>query len=138
MTMRSNLWLVAFTAAVVAGCSHKSEPKPAPGTMPPVAAKPGVTFAADIKPLFDKSCVSCHGPKKQKSGLRLDSVEASVNGSDNGPVFEAGKSEFSLMISNVARLGIEDDWMPPVDDKHAPLTQDEIALVRAWIDQGAK
>lgn len=137
--MRINLLFLAFIAAVMAGCSPKnSEPKPSPGTMPPVATKQGVTFAADIKPLMDKSCVDCHGAKKQKSGLRLDSLEAAVHGSDDGPVFEVGKSEFSLMISNVARLGVEDDWMPPIDDKHSPLTQDEAALIRAWIDQGAK
>ena len=136
--MRTQLLFLAFIAAVLAGCSHKSETKLVPGTMPPAAAKPDITFATDIKPIFDKTCVNCHGPKKQKSGLRLDSLEASAHGSDDGPVFEIGKSEFSLIVSNVARLGKEDDWMPPVDDKHAPLTQDEIALIRAWIDHGAK
>lgn len=137
--MRAILFFTALTGAILAGCSPKKpEAKPAPGTMPPVAAKQGVTFATDIKPMFDKSCVDCHGPKKQKAGLRLDSREATVHGSDDGPVFEAGKSEFSLMVSNIARLGIEDDWMPPVDDKHAALSTDEAALIRAWIDQGAK
>ena len=82
--------------------------------------------------------MDCHGEKKHKGDLRLDSRETAQHGSDGTPVFEIGKSATSLMISNVARLGIEDDWMPPVDDKHAPLTQDEVALVRAWIDQGAK
>ena len=106
--------------------------------MPPVATKPGVTFAADIKPLFDKSCVDCHGEKKHKGDLRLDSRETVLHGSDGKPVFEIGNSATSLMISNIARLGIEDDWMPPVDDKRAALTAEEVALVRAWIDQGAK
>jgi hypothetical protein len=121
------------------GCSpKKSETKPVSGTMPPVAMKAGVTFATDIKPLMDKSCVDCHGAKKQKSGLRLDSQPAAVHGGEEGPVFELGKSEFSLMVSNVARLGIEDDWMPPIEDKHPSLTPDEVGLIRAWIDQGAK
>jgi len=143
--MRTQLVLLALLTAVLAGCSPKSEapkaegkPKPGPGTMPQVASKQGVTYAGDIKPLFDKSCVDCHGEKKHKGGLRLDSLEASVHGGDDGPVFEVGKSEFSLMVSNVARLGVEDDWMPPVDDKHPALTAEEAGLVRAWIDQGAK
>jgi len=146
--MRIQLALLALITAALAGCSPKSnapktdapkaETKPQPGTMPPVATKQGVTFATEIKPLFDKACVDCHGPKKQKGGLRLDSAEASVHGGDEGPVFEVGKSEFSLMVSNIARLGIEDDWMPPIDDKHPQLTLEEVALVRAWIDQGAK
>ena len=141
--MRIHFVLLALIAAAVAGCSPKADspksgPKPTRGTMPPVAAKQGVTFAAEIKPLFGRSCVDCHGAKKQKGGLRLDSLEASVHGSDDGPVFEAGRSEYSLMVSNIARLGKEDDWMPPVDDKHAGFTQEEISLIRAWIDQGAK
>lgn len=136
--MRIHFIAPVLLAAILAGCSKKAEIKPVAGTMPPVANKQNVTFAADIKPVFDKSCVDCHGPKKQKAELRLDSLEATVHGSDDGPVFEIGKSEFSLMVSNIARLGIEDDWMPPVDDKHPALSMDEVALVRAWIDQGAK
>lgn len=136
--MRVHLPALLLVSVVLAGCSEKEKPKPSPGTMPPVAAKQGVTFAADIKPLMEKSCVDCHGAKKQKAGLRLDSLEATVHGGDDGPVFEVGKSEFSLLVSNVARLGIEDDWMPPIDDEHPPLTADEAALIRAWIDQGAK
>ena len=137
--MRIHLLALPLIGAALIGCSpKKSESKPVPGTMPPVATKISVTFAADIKPLMDKSCVDCHGPKKQKGGLRLDSREATVHGSEEGPVFEVGQSEFSLMVSNVARLGSEDDWMPPLDDKHPPLTPDEAGLVRAWIDQGAK
>lgn len=139
--MRTYIFIFAITAGILSGCSKKEDaPKPAPskGVMPPASTKQGVTFAADIKPIFDKSCVDCHGPKKHKGDLRLDSAEASILGSEDGPVFEIGKSEFSLIVSNIARLGIEDDWMPPVDGKHEALTQDEVALVRAWIDQGAK
>lgn len=141
--MRTQIVLLAFVAATLAGCSPKTDaPKKESniksGMMPPVATKSGVTFVAEIKPLFDKSCVDCHGAKKQKGGLRLDSLEASVHGGDDGPVFEVGKSEFSMMVSNIAHLGIEDDWMPPVDDKHPALTPEEVSLIRAWIDQGAK
>ncbi len=136
--MRILLLVPVTMAALVSGCSQKAESKPTPGTMPPIADRENITFAADIKPLLDRSCVNCHGAKKQKAGLRLDSREAAVHGSDDGPVFEIGQSEFSLMISNVARIGIEDDWMPPLDDKHPPFTLDEVALLRAWIDQGAK
>lgn len=135
--MRTSCFAVVIAAAVLCGCSKKEEVPPQPGTIPPAAEKQGVTFAADIKPIFEKSCVKCHGPKKQKAGLRLDSAEAAIHGSDDGPVFDIGQSATSLMISNVARVGIEDDWMPPIDEGK-PLTQDEIALVRAWIDQGAK
>jgi len=86
--------------------------------LPPPADKKGVSYAADIK-------------------LRLDSLEAALKGSENGKVIEPGNSAKSVMVHNIGRIGDEDDWMPPVD-KGDPLSKDQVALIRAWIDQGAK
>ncbi|MEY4386570.1 MAG: hypothetical protein RLY20_1853 [Verrucomicrobiota bacterium] len=135
--MRSLVVLMPVVAVLLSGCSKEPKAKLEPGSIPPAAAKADVTFAADIKPIFDRTCIECHGAKKQKAELRLDSREATVHGGDNGPVLEIGKGATSLIVSNIARVGVEDDWMPPLD-KGKPLTQDEVALVRAWIDQGAK
>ena len=104
--------------------------------LPPPAAKKEVTFANDIKPLFEKACFNCHGEEKQKAKLRVDSVEAIKKGSSSGEIIVVGKSEKSLLVHTVAGL-IEDMLMPP-EGKADPLTKDQIALVRAWIDQGAK
>ncbi len=105
--------------------------------LPPPADKEGVTYAADIRPIFEKTCFKCHGPEKQKAKLRLDSLEAALKGSENGKVIEAGNSAKSVLVHNIGRIGDEDDWMPPVD-KGDPLSKDQVALIRAWIDQGAK
>ena len=106
--------------------------------LPPAAAKTGVTFDADIKPIFEKSgCFKCHGAEKQKAKLRVDSLAAAKKGSENGPMFEVGKSEKSVLVHSVARILDEDLNMPP-EDKGDPLTKEQVALVRAWIDQGAK
>lgn len=105
--------------------------------MPPPSSKSDVTFETDIKPIFEASCYKCHGEEKQKAGLRLDSREAAIHGSDEGLIFEVGKSDKSILIESISRIGEEDYWMPPID-KGKPLTLEEIALVRAWIDQGAK
>ena len=104
--------------------------------LPPAASKKDVTFAKDIKPIFEKACFKCHGDEKQKAKLRVDSVEAIKKGSENGPVIEIGKSDKSSLVHSVAGL-IEDMQMPP-EGKADPLTKDEIGLLRAWIDQGAK
>ncbi len=104
--------------------------------LPPAASKKGVTYAADIKPIFEKSCFKCHGAEKQKGKLRLDSLEAAVKGGENGPILKAGKSAESGIVAAIARLD-EDEAMPPAD-KGEPLTKEQIGLVRAWIDQGAK
>ena len=108
--------------------------------IPPPAAKQGVTYAADIKPIFEKSCVSCHGAEKQKGKLRLDSLEAALKGGADGKVIEVGKSAESMLVHNIAHVGDEDMFMPPPDnkDKIPQLTKEQVGLIRAWIDQGAK
>jgi len=108
--------------------------------LPPPSDKKGVTYAKDIKPIFEKSCFKCHGPEKQKSKLRLDSLEAALKGGENGPDIIPGKSAESTLVHNAAQIGDEDDYMPPPDnkDKIPPLNKEQIGLIRAWIDQGAK
>lgn len=105
--------------------------------LPPAADAKGVTYDKDIKPIFEKSCVKCHGAEKQKGKLRVDSLEATLKGGEDGKVIEVGNSAKSVLVHNVARIGDEDDYMPPVD-KGEPLTKAQVGLIRAWIDQGAK
>ena len=104
--------------------------------LPPAAGKAGVTYEKDIKPIFEKSCFKCHGAEKQKGKLRVDSLEAALKGGEDGKVIIPGKSAESSLVVAIARL-VEDDAMPPAD-KGEPLTKEQIGLVRAWIDQGAK
>jgi hypothetical protein len=108
--------------------------------LPPPAGQPGVTFEKEIKPIFDKSCVRCHGADKPKGKLRLDSLEGVLKGGVDGKVVESSNSARSLLVHNVAYLGDQDNWMPPPKNKAniPPLTKDQIGLIRAWIDQGAK
>jgi hypothetical protein len=104
--------------------------------LPPASDRKGVTYAQDIKPILEKACFKCHGPEKAKGKLRFDSLEAALKGSEHGKVIEAGNSAKSGMIHAIARLS-EDEAMPP-DGKGSPLTKQQVGLIRAWIDQGAK
>jgi Planctomycete cytochrome C len=72
--------------------------------------------------------------------LRLDSLAAALKGGEDGKVVEVGASAKSMLVHNVAHVGDEDMFMPPPDnkDKIAPLTKEQVGLIRAWIDQGAK
>ncbi len=108
--------------------------------LPPASAKTGVTYATDIKPIFEKSCVKCHSGEKPKGKLRLDSLADALKGGEDGKVIVPGKSADSVLVHNVAHAGDPDDYMPPPRNKAnlGPLTKDEIGLIRAWIDQGAK
>ena len=104
--------------------------------LPPASSQTGVTFDKDIKPIFEKACFKCHGPEKAKGKLRVDSLAAVLKGSEHGKILEAGKSATSKVVLSVARVD-KDEAMPP-KDKGNPLTTEEVGLVRAWIDQGAK
>ena len=98
------------------------------------AAKPTVDYVQSIRPLFQKHCYQCHGAEKQKNGLRLDQREAALKGGDTGLAIVPNQSEKSLLYRYVA--GLEPDQiMPP---KGTRLSAGEIALIKQWIDSGAK
>lgn len=123
--------LTAISAAVSLSAADVDVSK-----LPPAATKTGLTFDKDIKPIFEKSCVKCHGAEKQKGKLRLDSLEASLKGGENGESIVKGDSAKSTLVHTIARLD-PDSAMPP-DGKGDPLTKEQIGVIRAWIDQGAK
>lgn len=100
--------------------------------LPPAAVRP-VDFAADVRPLFEAKCFSCHGPERQRSGFRLDVKAAALAGGELGPAILPGRSADSPLVQFTARL-VEDMAMPP---KGEPLSAEEVGVLRAWIDQGA-
>src|SRR5689334_10407702 len=71
----------------------------APGASTAFAAGDGqIVFNRDIRPIFADHCVKCHGPEKQKGGLRLDLKEHAMKGGDDGKVIEPGRSGDSKLI----------------------------------------
>ena len=103
----------------------------------PPSASAKIDFDRDIQPILATSCIRCHGPQKPKSQFRLDNREAALKGGDeNTNDIVPGSSTNSLLIHYVARQ-VPDMEMPPVG-KGDPLTPQQTALLRAWIDQGAE
>lgn len=174
-------------------------PKRAPvdwSKLPPASTNAGITFAKDILPILKESCVRCHGAQRPKAGLRLDTLEGVMDGTENGSVLKAGDSVGSLLVKSVSQLdprsamppkpraprggqrgemgrppgtnapamGEHPDGPPPrmaggegerppggpegtnapgqrprnATPPAKPLTAEQVGLVRAWIDQGAK
>jgi mono/diheme cytochrome c family protein len=99
----------------------------------PPATPPAVDFVRDIQPIFQKNCIECHGPKKARARLRLHDPAFIAKGGMDGPVVVPGKSNESLLISRV--MGLNGDDQMPLDAE--PLPDSTVALLRAWIDQGA-
>lgn len=129
--MKRILILAAAIAAALPAVAEFDASK-----LPPASDKKGVTFEKDIKPLFERSCFKCHGAEKQKGKLRVDSLEATLKGGENGSGIEKGNSGKSALVASVARL-VEDEAMPP-EGKGQAFSKEEVGLLRAWIDQGAK
>jgi len=135
-------YVVAGLCAVslVVQAADKEKVKVDVSKIPPAADKKGVTYAGDIKTIFDESCVKCHGAQRPKAHLRMDSLEAVLKGGEDGKVVVAGNSAESMLVHNIAHVGDPDQYMPPPKNKAGigPLTKEQIGLIRAWIDQGAK
>ena len=98
------------------------------------AAPAQVSFQRDIQPIFEKYCVGCHGEGVQSNGLRLDSKQPAFAGGTSGSPIKPGNAAESALFRRVA--GIGDAARMPFRSK--PLDAAQIALIRAWIDQGAE
>ncbi len=201
---------VILLAGAFTGFSALAQPEPgAPQKpvhvdwtlLPPAATNTGVTFTKDIAPILKESCVRCHGAQRPRAGLRLDSLEGVMDGTEDGPVLKAGDSANSLLVKSISQLDpktamppkprgprgqrgpqgtnapavgqrleamVHRDGEPPGTNAIAlreggergpggpqgtnapgqrprnfgppakPLTAEQVGLVRAWIDQGAK
>jgi Ca2+-binding EF-hand superfamily protein len=92
--------------------SRLASAEPDLSKLPPAAKKDGLTYEKDIRPLFEASCFGCHGERRQRAGLRLDSHEAALKGGDEGAVIVPGKSKDSLLVVAVAQLD-DETAMPP-------------------------
>ncbi|MFT7638429.1 MAG: mono/diheme cytochrome c family protein [Pirellulaceae bacterium] len=101
--------------------------------LPPAATRQ-VDFVKDIQPLFRRRCFECHGADSEEGGLTLARRAEALAGGDGGLAIQPGSSVNSRLVHLVAGVD-KDKRMPPEQE---PLTNDEIGLIRAWIDQGAQ
>jgi mono/diheme cytochrome c family protein len=101
----------------------------------PPAADHKVDFGRDVQPVFRAHCYECHSAENEEGGLNLGVKSRALEGGEHGPVFSPGRSAASRLIHLVA--GIEKDGVMPPKDK-PPLSKHQIAVLRAWIDQGAE
>ena len=126
MTRNWQSWCVgsAILLAVTVGRSAEDKTQP--------SAKK-LDFVKDVQPIFEAKCLGCHDAKKQESTFRLAHKTSALKGGDLGRAIVPGKSIDSPLIRYVAGLD-PDIKMPPEGER---LTAEQIAILRAWIDQGA-
>lgn len=107
-----------------------STPKKAESAAPLSPAQKA-DYAKVIQPLFDAHCVSCHGPKKEKGKLRLDSLEATLKGGKN-PTFTLGRPNSSMLLARVFLERGAGDVMPPKAER--PLTEKQKEALYTFIE----
>jgi len=98
------------------------------------ADQPPPDFNTHIAPILNKYCTGCHNPDDAQGGLVLDAYERVLKGGKRGSAIAAGESDRSRLV--MVLEGKAEPSMPPEDNERP--TAEEIALLRAWIDGGAK
>ena len=99
------VWLIFLSANLVAAPADGDKPDPARIEF----------FESKVRPILVARCMGCHGPEKQKAGLRLDSRPAMMKGGDSGPVVQPGAPAESRLIEAIRFEG--DIQMPLSPDK---------------------
>ena len=121
--------LFALAAAVclcVAGINH------APAAPPAEAS--AIDFLADVRPILAANCYDCHAGDAREGGLRLDRGRDALAGGDSGRVIIPGDPEASRLLHLVSGDDPE-STMPPDSEG---LADDDVAVLRRWIEQGAE
>ena len=121
-------FLLLFSAATLAAATYTPK-KPEPPK--PLTTAQKAEYAKVIQPMFDAHCVSCHGPKKEKGKLRLDTLEATLKGGKN-PTFVIGKPNSSMLLSRVFLDRTAGDVMPPKAEK--PMTEKQKEALYAFVE----
>jgi len=129
--------------------------------LPAASTQKEIAYAKDIKPILEASCFNCHGEKNPKGGINLTTIEGVLKGGKDGKIVEVGSGEKSLIVEAVSQLNPRSSMPPkpraprggmaantnapaggpaatPPPAPAKPLTPEQVGLVRAWIDQGAK
>ena len=93
-----------------------------------------ISYNRDIRPLLANSCYTCHGPErgKRKAGLRLDDRDSAVR-----EAIVPGNSAESPLFQRVSTSD-PDEQMPPKESKRPRLPPAAVAIIRQWIDEGAR
>ena len=98
-------------------------------------AAPDSFYAVRIAPLFQEHCAGCHGARRQRANLRLDSFAAAMRGGNHGPVIMAADVKGSELLTRLMLPPNNEKSMPP--SGRPPLSTDDVKVIRLWIAAGA-
>ncbi len=129
--------VAAFSVSTVIALSVAADDKKAPVQPIPVVVldrKEPVAYEKEIEPILVKKCQYCHTGSVKEGQLELGSFEGLMQGGKRGKAVVPGKSAESLLVQMAGKT--KKPFMPPKTEE--PLTPEELALIKLWIDQGGK
>jgi hypothetical protein len=131
------VWTAHQGGSLTHGDKYLTEYLPAPLRRAPEKPFefPDSFYARHIYPVLDANCVGCHGRSKVKGNLRLDTYDRLMRGGEDGAVIIPGIPERSTLLKRITLPKDDKKFMP--SEGKPPLTPDEIAWIKAWIQQGA-
>jgi cytochrome c553 len=98
--------------------------------------RPGeISFAIDVAPVLATHCLRCHGGDETENGLSMATADALLRGGRGGAALVPRKGAASLLVRKIKGGDIEGQRMPL---NAPPLPDDAIAMIEAWIDEGAR
>jgi len=125
-----SLFICSATCVYFSSCSDKKED-----------SSEKISYNFQVRPILSDKCYKCHGPdaNKREAGLRLDIEAEAYKALRDHPRAHAIVPGFPDSSELFARITSTDTSyrMPPVESYMTPLTEDQIAIIKKWIEQGA-
>ncbi len=131
--MRSRLFL-CLPVLLLPAAAFAADEEPKPIAVVEINRKDPVLYAKDVEPILNNKCSECHNSLKKQGKLDMSSYETLIKGGSRGSPIVAGASAGSLLVKLCGRT--DKPFMPPRREK--PLAPEELAIIKLWIDQGAK
>src|SRR5262245_19813862 len=92
-----------------------------------------VEFARDVRPILERSCWKCHGPDKQKGGVRFDRRQGAIAAGDSGKTAVRPRRAAESELIRRVEAGNADERMPPGGETRR---RGQVKVLRAWSDNG--
>ncbi len=92
------------------------------------------SFAQDIQPILSEYCIECHGVAEANNGLRLDSYQGVMRGTQYGAIVYPGDPSLSNLLVLIKHESSPEIWMPYHRQQISP---NKIQIIENWIENGA-
>ncbi len=129
MLLRTDV-IAALAVAVGIGLAAQTSGTEATSLVEGAESHRAVSFANEVMPILEQYCSECHGEESAELGLKLDSYEGVMAGSDYGTVVEAGNADGSLIIDMISSGDMPEEG--------GPVPPELLEVLKTWINEGAE